>query len=445
MKKYRRLFTFLVVAIMVLASHTSKAQLLNELGKITQKAAENAVKKSVEKKTDEKVTKKTDETIDKATGVKVKKKTETGESSETGSKESTSKKSDNEKQNSLEELSEEGENEVVFKRGDKVLFEDNFEKDAVGDFPARWNTNKGGEVKKLKSYPEKWLKVPAGSIINLELSKPLPENFTAELDLILPADHPYRRPGIGFGKKPRDIDYLISDADAVTFDIISAELESGGKYYNLNYATPDMTKREKINYTAPLNKKIHIAYVVNGKRIRMYVDDKKMVDLPNGMKPDYRKSFFVNSITSGWKETKEAYFYMSNIVIAETGKDQRSQVLKELLEKGSFSTNAILFASGSDKLLPASDEILNQLYQALNEEQTLKVMIAGHTDSDGDDAKNLTLSQKRAQSVKNWLMNKGITASRMSVEGKGEKEPLESNDTPEGKAQNRRVEFKVVK
>jgi OOP family OmpA-OmpF porin len=72
-----------------------------------------------------------------------------------------------------------------------------------------------------------------------------------------------------------------------------------------------------------------------------------------------------------------------------------------------------------------------------------KLDIHGHTDSQGDDAKNMILSKDRAASVKAYLVAKGIEAGRMDTEGFGETEPKATNDTPTGRAENRRVEFKV--
>ena len=78
----------------------------------------------------------------------------------------------------------------------------------------------------------------------------------------------------------------------------------------------------------------------------------------------------------------------------------------------------------------------------LKENEAVRIKIIGHTDSDGDDPKNMELSKKRAESVRNALMNEfQISSSRMETDGKGESMPVGTNDTPEGKAQNRRVEF----
>ena len=78
----------------------------------------------------------------------------------------------------------------------------------------------------------------------------------------------------------------------------------------------------------------------------------------------------------------------------------------------------------------------------MKENATVKVRIIGHTDADGEDAKNLDLSKRRAASVKNTLQSEfGIEASRMETDGKGEAQPVAPNTTAEGKANNRRVEF----
>lgn len=420
----------LIMLLLVLLFSNLNAQFLNKLKDAAKKSAERAVERKVEQKS----TETTEGAMDKVLGTKKSKNPD-------GSSSSSAKK----KNNSLEEdggtLSEEGDNAVGFKRGSRIIFQDDFSKDAVGDFPAKWNTSKGGEIKNLKGLPNKFLKVTAGTIVNPELTKPLPENFTIEFDLVLPSAQPYRRPGIGFGTKPEKIDYLLGSNNAVTFDIMSAEI-SNQTYRSINYNEKSLGyKKEEVAYTAPLDKVIKVAYEANGKRIRMFVNGKKMVDLPTQFKPEYRKAFFLTSITSGWKETEDAYFYVGNFVLAETGKDERSSVLKDLMEKGSFSTNAILFASGSDKIQPESNAVLNQIKDALSQAPDMKIKIIGHTDNDGDANSNLALSKKRANAVKMKLATMGIDAYRMTADGKGENEPVADNDSPAGKAQNRRVEF----
>lgn len=423
-------FKLLFFLFLILFTGAKSQKLLDRV----KKAAQRGVERTVERKVEQKSTNTTEDAMDTVLGNKKSSKSSTSEKSS-----SKSKKSDGLEEDS-EGIEEEGSNAVGFKRGNRIIFQDDFTKDATGDFPARWSTTKGGEVKSLKNFG-KYLKVGAGSIVYPELTKNLPQNFTVEFDLILPSSHPYRRPGIGFGIKPEPVDNLLASNNAVNFDIMSTEKSSLG-YYELSYAESSIDyTRQKIDYTAPLDKPIHIAYEVNGKRIRMFVDGKKMVDLPTQFKDDYRKSFFLTSIVSGWAETKDAYFYVGNLAIAETGQDERSSVLKDLMEKGSFSTNAILFASGSDKIQSGSTDILNQIKDALDQSPSMKLKIVGHTDSDGDASGNLSLSKKRAAAVKAKLVSMGIDGSRLTTDGKGEEDPVADNSSSSGKAQNRRVEF----
>jgi len=103
----------------------------------------------------------------------------------------------------------------------------------------------------------------------------------------------------------------------------------------------------------------------------------------------------------------------------------------------------IQFESGKDVIKKSSNGILDQVVTVMKENQSYNLEINGHTDNVGDDAKNLELSQKRADAVKKYLTDKGISASRLMSKGFGETVPVADNKTSEGKAKNRRVEFKV--
>lgn len=105
---------------------------------------------------------------------------------------------------------------------------------------------------------------------------------------------------------------------------------------------------------------------------------------------------------------------------------------------------SIQFASGSAELLPASEITLAAVAQILNETPGSNVLIEGHTDSDGDPASNLQLSQDRAETVRVFLVEQGgVDADRLTTEGFGDTVPIADNDTPEGRQQNRRIEFKL--
>ncbi len=102
------------------------------------------------------------------------------------------------------------------------------------------------------------------------------------------------------------------------------------------------------------------------------------------------------------------------------------------------------FENDSARLTTEAKRLLDDSAQTLKNQSNLSVLIAGHTDSNGDEAYNLSLSQQRAESVRQYLIARGAPASRLSAQGFGESEPAESNDTAAGRANNRRVEFRLV-
>jgi OOP family OmpA-OmpF porin len=101
------------------------------------------------------------------------------------------------------------------------------------------------------------------------------------------------------------------------------------------------------------------------------------------------------------------------------------------------------FGTNSAEILPSGQIRLDRVVDRLREESAVKVVIEGHTDSRGDAGYNMDLSRKRAQSVKDYLVAKGIAADRLRVVGLGETQPVADNATEEGQAQNRRVVLKV--
>jgi len=117
--------------------------------------------------------------------------------------------------------------------------------------------------------------------------------------------------------------------------------------------------------------------------------------------------------------------------------------LLDLTKGKKIVLEGIMFASGKATILPESATILDKVYESLKANPDVNVQILGHTDSVGSDSDNRALSLRRAQAVKDWLTAKGISASKIKVVGKGEAEPIASNDTSEGRAKNRRIEFVV--
>jgi OmpA-OmpF porin, OOP family len=114
------------------------------------------------------------------------------------------------------------------------------------------------------------------------------------------------------------------------------------------------------------------------------------------------------------------------------------QLFSELLSKGS-----IRFEPARAAIDPDSAGLLDRLIETALRCPATNIEIAGHTDTDGDDASNQALSEKRAQAVADYLVKAGLPADRFTAVGYGSTQPVASNDTDEGKAQNRRIEFVV--
>ncbi|MEL6986543.1 MAG: OmpA family protein [Bacteroidota bacterium] len=116
--------------------------------------------------------------------------------------------------------------------------------------------------------------------------------------------------------------------------------------------------------------------------------------------------------------------------------EAEAAILKKALESVEFET-------GSANLKPSSKRLLDDVASILHKYGAYKLDISGHTDNEGEAFSNRTLSKRRAEACKTYLMSKDIPSFRMETNGYGESRPLESNDTPEGKKKNRRVEFEL--
>ncbi|TNE77751.1 MAG: OmpA family protein, partial [Gammaproteobacteria bacterium] len=104
----------------------------------------------------------------------------------------------------------------------------------------------------------------------------------------------------------------------------------------------------------------------------------------------------------------------------------------------------VTFEFNSDRLTANARDILVKAADALKGQEDLQVELAGHTDSVGGADYNQKLSQKRAESVRNYLVDLGVASDRLEANGYGESKPVRSNDTEEGRERNRRVEFNVI-
>lgn len=119
------------------------------------------------------------------------------------------------------------------------------------------------------------------------------------------------------------------------------------------------------------------------------------------------------------------------------------EISKEVKEVMTRALKGVQFETNKDVLLPASFPVLNDVIKVMMEHPEYKLGVEGHTDNVGDDAANMILSQKRAEAVGVYLISKGVQSERLTILGFGETQPKALNDTKEGKALNRRVEFIV--
>ena len=164
--------------------------------------------------------------------------------------------------------------------------------------------------------------------------------------------------------------------------------------------------------------------------VHMMFDGKQ--DRPWGNTPRSNKLIF--SFTAD----ADTPAYISNIRIAAGGKN----MYEALATEGRFTTRGILFDTGSDDIKAESSPALTEIGQMLQQHADLRIEIDGHTDNVGATAANQALSDKRAAAVKQYLVkNFQIDASRLSSKGFGSSRPVASNDTADGRQQNRRVEL----
>lgn len=322
--------------------------------------------------------------------------------------------------------------------GEKIIFYDDFAPDAIGDFPARWNTSVSGEIVNISTLPGKWFMMKAGGSFVPEGMPVLPDNFTLEFDMLLleasEGTPPHLQLDIYGEPSSQILDDLFPGKSGANFKL--STIRVGADNRNNNETGPIRSWLDKPIIRENKGKPVHIAIWRQKERVRLYLNETKVYDLPRLLPSNVTYSL-IRFFT--WDSmSEEDKLYISNIRVAAGAPDMRHKLLTE----GKLVTHGILFDANSDKIKPASAGTLKEIAAVLKDNPTIKVKINGHTDSDGDDAANLALSQRRAAAVKSAL-NKtyDIDASRMETDGMGEKQPIADNNTPEGKASNRRVEF----
>ncbi len=427
----------LLLVLGLFSTGDMQAQLLKKLGKAAERAAERAVERRVERET----TKRTDQVLDSIL-----------EPGSKGRSEQSNQRNEDGNFNDNDEVNAEAPEEMAtgataikiyskydFVPGDKALFFDAFENEFIGDFPSKWNTNGSGEVITINDSPEKWLELlPGYGVLYIPDVPKLPEEYTIEFDLM----------ASGLDNKTSSTAKLqIILSDDTGFDLGSNYAHAWipfGQYSAFGISVKNVFNNQsggiKTTVTSDIREAVlnrpHISIAVNKQRYRLWVNEKKYVDIPR-MVPSGAILNTLKFHVDNFKDGKERLF-ITNLKVNEGGVDLR----RTLISEGRVSTNGILFDSGSANLKPQSMGIIRQISQVLAQEGDMSLKVIGHTDSDGNESTNLSLSEKRAQAVVSALIDYyNISSDRLIAEGKGESEPIGDNQTEEGKAQNRRVEF----
>jgi outer membrane protein OmpA-like peptidoglycan-associated protein len=226
--------------------------------------------------------------------------------------------------------------------------------------------------------------------------------------------------------------------EAVFYPADAGRSRMGVKTYNagrIYYTGDDQTVSV---LSDNFGKPVHIAIQVQKERLRIWAGQEKIFDAPKAITLGSNMNQMIFEVHPATYKEDEYGMYLSNLKVAKGIPDTRHK----LIDEGKFSTTGIMFDVNSDVIRPESFGVLKDIANVLKENADIKVKVIGHTDSDGDDQKNLQLSQKRAAAVAKALQDSfGIDAARMQTDGKGEAVPVGDNKTKEGKALNRRVEF----
>lgn len=427
----KKLVSILIV-FALFSSATANAQFRNLDKKIEQK-----VKRRAERKVDQAIDKALDKTEKGAEdAVKGDKKTKNKTGNESAENEPDDKPSEEGSTESADKKSFQAYTKFDFIPGEKVIFYDDFQLDNPGDFPAKWNTNGSGEIV-AADEGTKWFELKGNSVYIPLINKPFTENYTFEFDL-----------------KTSELDQKLSSTSYIHIVLDDNEAFNPGKNFvrirlpYCQYNPGNIQVENRIGGKEMINNNLiedtrkkmkegtHISVAVNKRRFRLWMDEQKIIDIPTLVPENIKNIKF--SMQGFNEDFKNYHFYIGNLKVAEGKSDLRSMLITE----GKFVTNGILFDTNSDKIKSESYGILKEIAQVLKDNESIHVKVTGHTDSDGDEKNNLDLSKRRAASVKSALVKEfGIEEARLESDGKGETEPADKNDSSEGKANNRRVEF----
>ncbi len=324
-------------------------------------------------------------------------------------------------------LSQEGSKELNefknydFRAGEKIIFEDNGNGYTAGIAPTNW-TIEGGKAIAEISDDETYLSVKEyyTKMSPKYKLKNLPDTFTLEYDTWLDAGYD-GNPGI-------EIHLLNGDKEVV----ITPNKHELTCVYPNDKRDAQQNPEAYFGENKFYNRWVHISIACFKKHLVVYLDQYKLIDQNDCVIKPLKIGISGNC-------SQEMKILLRNVKLA-TGIPKKLE-----LSNGKFITHAIKFDVNKFSLKPESMPVLKEVVDYMRVNPMLKFEIGGHTDSDGTAAGNLELSNKRAGAVKNQLVSMGIAAARLEAKGYGQTKPLGPNLTAEDKANNRRVEFIVIK
>jgi len=425
--------TLLIALAFLFIGGTTQAQFFKKLGKSAEKAAERAVTK----KTEEKVTKETEKAMDTVLGNGKKKKKRTSRNDENQEvAENDSLDNGPNKTDESEKTSEAPElktwSKYNFVPGDKIIFYDDLVNEENGEFPSRWDLL-SGNAENASLGNESVINMMHRTKVTplMEEDAYLPEVFTIEFDAFFKRTHgpTYQRFLINLWSGSKNYGYSEdgkSYCGSIALNMHGASMTCNDNGNKKDYSSFDESMVVAVD--EPVWR--HIAIAFSKRSLKVFIDENRVLNIPN---LDYKPEAFAIAAYGPYEELSA----IKNIRIAEGGKKLYDRVMAD----GKFVTRGILFDVNKATLKPSSMGVINEISKMMREHLDLKFSIEGHTDSDGEEKHNLELSEKRAKAVKVALLETGIDTSRLHVKGMGENVPVSDNDSPEGKANNRRVEF----
>ncbi|GHB25687.1 OmpA family protein [Mongoliitalea lutea] len=331
-----------------------------------------------------------------------------------------------------------------FIMGTSILFAEDFSRAKLGDLPDGWNTSSTLEVVELSTYSGKWLKLGKGqtNFTPLAFGK-IPDDFTLEFDLVLDVD------GQKFAPGTRMFGVILNDLPDASINLGNRRAGDHWIYLGFSGDRKQMEKRWKKSEFNEFNAtplpllsksnlqrgdKVRVSLWKSKNRVRLYFNEEKVYDIVQAQyqdKPYQSLKFFSDQANEG------EFFYVSNIRIG----DAPPVIKSDLEEKGIFEATGIYFETGSASIKPESYPSLKQISDFMKQHGG-SFSIAGHTDNVGDSESNRLLSEQRANAVRNSLIKDfGVNTNQLASRGYGLWYPIYSNNTPEGRAKNRRVDI----